>query len=198
MQHLLVVAHPDEHSFTMGLAHAYADELNRLGHSRLTCDLYRMEFNPVLSAHEMRSAPTGVAVRPDVAQAQDDIRAADVLTVFYPLWWLSMPAILKGFIDRVFARGFAYEAENGNVRGLLTGKHAVLVTCSGAPLPALVERGRWNAVHVLQDTHIFRSAGFEVLEHVHFDEIGPSLPPAKAARHMDRIRQCARQHFPQV
>ena len=197
MQHLIVVAHPDEHSFTMGLVHAYADELLQLGHSKQTCDLYRMEFNPVLSAHEMKSASAGVAVCPDVAQAQDDIRAADVLTVFYPLWWLSMPAILKGYIDRVFARGFAYEVENGNVRGLLAGKRAVLVTCSGAPLPALVERGNWNAVHVLQDTHIFRNAGFEVLEHVHFDEIGPSLPPAKAASHMDRIRECARQ-FPQV
>jgi NAD(P)H dehydrogenase (quinone) len=64
-------------------------------------------------------------------------------------WWLSMPAIMKGYIDRVFARGFAYESRNGVVRGLL----------SGAPLPLLVQSGNWNAVQVLQDTHILRSTG---------------------------------------
>jgi NAD(P)H dehydrogenase (quinone) len=65
-------------------------------------------------------------------------------------------------------RGFAYESHEGVVRGLLAGKKAVLITVSGAPLPLLVKSGNWNAVQVLQDTHILRSTGFELLEHVHF------------------------------
>jgi NAD(P)H dehydrogenase (quinone) len=195
MKHLIVVAHPVEDSFTMGLARSYAAELARLGHSQRTYDLYRMGFNPVLAGSELVPVSADHPVSADVMRAQDDIRAADALTVIYPLWWLSMPAIMKGYIDRVFARGFAYESHGGVVRGLLGGKKSVLITISGAPLPLLVKSGNWNAVQVLQDTHIFRSAGFELLEHLHFDEVVPQLPKTIAEQHMVRVQACARQHF---
>src|ERR1022692_5246825 len=146
MQHLIVVAHPAEDSFTMGLTRAYAAELEKLGHSQRTYDLYRMGFNPVLAARELSPAGSDHPVSADVVQAQDDIRGADAITVIYPVWWLSMPAMMKGYIDRVFARGFAYESRNGIVRGLLPGKKSVLITISGAPLPLLVKSGNWNAV----------------------------------------------------
>ena len=107
-----------------------------------------------------------------------------------------MPAMMKGYIDRVFARGFAYESHTGIVHGLLSGKKAVLITISGAPLPLLVKSGNWNAVQVLQDTHVFRSAGFELLEHLHFDEVVPQLPKTVAEQHMARVRSCAQRHFP--
>jgi NAD(P)H dehydrogenase (quinone) len=196
MKHLVVAAHPSEDSFTMGLTRAYVAELEKLGHSLRTYDLYRMGFDPVLTAHELVPASADHPVSADVVQAQDDIRAADALTVIYPLWWLSMPAMMKGYIDRVFARGFAYEANNGIVHGLLSGKKSILITVSGAPLPLLARSGRWNAVQVLQDTHIFHSTGFELLEHLHFDEIVPHLSAAIAEQHMARVRSCARQHFP--
>ncbi len=195
MKHLIVAAHPAAESFTMALARAYAAELERLGHSQHTHDLYRMGFDPVLRAEELSPPAPGRAVSPDILKAQDDIRAADVLTVIYPLWWLSMPAMMKGYIDRVFARGFAYESREGVVHGLLSGKKAVLITVSGAPLPLLVRSGNWNAVQVLQDTHILRSTGFTLLEHLHFDEIVPNLPPDLADRCMARVRDCARSQF---
>ncbi len=195
MKHLIVAAHPAEDSFTMGLTRSYAAELERLGHSQRTYDLYRMGFNPVLATSELLPASADRPVSADLVQAQDDIRAADALTVIYPLWWLSMPAMMKGYIDRVFARGFAYESHNGIVHGLLAGKKSVLITISGAPLPLLVKSGNWNAVQVLQDTHIFRSAGFELLEHLHFDEVVPHLPTATGEEPMERARSCARQHF---
>ena len=128
MRHLIVVAHPSEVSFTMGLTRAYAGELEKLGHTQSIFDLYRIGFNPVLNEHELDpDQPIGA----DVKAAQDDIRAADVLTIIYPLWWVSMPAMMKGYIDRIFARGFAYETRDGVVHGLLTGKKAVLITISG-------------------------------------------------------------------
>lgn len=198
MKHLIVVAHPSPDSFTLGLVRAYASELERLGHSQNTRDLYRMGFDPVLTTSELLPINADHPVSADVAQAQDDIREADVLAVFYPLWWLSMPAMMKGYIDRVFARGFAYESRNGNVHGLLTGKKAVLVTISGAPLPLLVESGDWDAVQTLQDTHILRAAGFELLEHVHFDQISPDLSKTVAGHHLIRMQSCARKLFPSV
>jgi NAD(P)H dehydrogenase (quinone) len=198
MKHLIVVAHPAEASCTMGLTRSYAAELENLGHVQRTNDLYRKGFDPILAAQELLPVKADHPARADVVKAQEDIRAADVLTVIYPLWWLSMPAMMKGYIDRVFARGFAYESRDDIVRGLLSGKKAVLVTISGAPLPLLVESGNWNAVQVLQDTHVLRSAGFELLEHLHFDEVVPQLPNEVAEQHMARVRSCARQHFSKV
>jgi NAD(P)H dehydrogenase (quinone) len=110
MKHLVVVAHPVEDSFTMRLVRAYTDELEKLGHTQRTCDLYRMAFNPALAAHELIPVSAEHPACADVVLAQDEIRAADVLTMIYPLWWMSMPAMLKGYVDRVFARGFAYES----------------------------------------------------------------------------------------
>jgi len=198
MKHLIVVCHPVEDSFTFALARAYTGELEKLGHTVQIYDLYRMGFNPVLAAHELVAPSAGHPADADVRRAQDDIRAADTLTVIYPLWWLSMPAMLKGYIDRTFARGFAYESQGGIVHGLLSGKKAIVITVSGAPLPLLVKTGGWNAVQVLQDTHVFRSAGFELLEHVHFDEVAPNLPQAVAAQHLVRAQSCARRHFSSV
>lgn len=196
IKHLVVVAHPAVDSFTMELARTYVLELDKLGHGHRTHDLYRMGFNPVLAAHELLPIGADHPADADVTQAQNDIRVADVLTVIYPLWWLSMPAMMKGYIDRVFACGFAYESHSGVVHGFLSGKKSVLITISGAPLPLLEKSGDWKAVQALQDTHVFRSSGFELLEHLHFDEIAPHLSDATAEQHVARVRSCVRQHFP--
>jgi NAD(P)H dehydrogenase (quinone) len=180
----------------MALAGAYARELEQLGHRQQTCDLYRIGFNPVMAAGELLPITADHPAESDVMGAQSDLRDADALTLIYPLWWMSMPATMKGYIDRVFARGFAYESSEGQVHGLLHGKKAVLITLSGAPLPLLIGNGRWNAVQILQDTHILRSTGFDLLEHLHFDEVVPNLPSVSAERCLARVRRCARTLFP--
>ncbi len=194
MKHLVVAAHPRSDSLTMSLARAYIEELAALGHQHTLYDLYSMGFDPILTSTEVTQSQIRSS-DPEVLQAQQDLDAADVLTVVYPLWWLSMPAILKGYVDRVFARGFAYQSQQGVVHGLLSGKRCVIVTLSGAPLPVLEGTGHWDAVTMLQDTHVFRAVGFALLDHVHFDHIGPELSAAAGKAHLDRIRQCARQHF---
>ena len=194
MKHLVIVAHPRVESLTMGLARAYVDELARRGHQHTLHDLYRLAFDPVLTQTEIAQAEKNITP-PEIVQAQQDIEAADVLTVIYPLWWLSMPAILKGYIDRVFARGFAYESRQGRVQGLLTGKKCVLITLSGSPLPVLAGTGQWDAVKMLQDTHVFQAVGFELLEHLHFDHIEPGMPAATIKEHQARVRRCAQAHF---
>jgi NAD(P)H dehydrogenase (quinone) len=194
MKHLVIAAHPRPDSLTLSLARAYVAELAELGHQHTLYDLYSMSFDPVLTSTEIAQAQSHF-VSPVVQQAQQDIESAEVLTVFYPLWWLSMPAILKGYIDRVFARGFAYESRQGVVHGLLKGRKCVIVTLSGAPLPVLAGTGRWDAVTMLQDTHVFQAVGFELLEHVHFDHIEPGLPATAAAERFERVRRCVHQHF---
>ncbi len=197
MGHLIVVAHPLEDSVTMKIARAYQQELEAMGQGVVTHDLYRIGFDPVMGANELEPLAEK-SVPPDaVREAQRAVSACDVLSVFYPLWWASMPAILKGYIDRVFARGFAYEACGGATRGLLSGRRCVLVTFSGAPISLLEERDEWQAIKRLQDEHIFGSCGFEILEHLHFGGMEPPTPESLLAAHIDCVRDCARRHFSQ-
>ena len=69
---------------------------------------------------------------------------------------------------------------------------------SGAPLAVLMEDGRWQAMQLLQDTHIFRAAGFDFVGHLHFDEVSPALTPEAAAADLARVREFVREHFAPV
>jgi NAD(P)H dehydrogenase (quinone) len=195
MKHLIIAAHPHEASFTMSLARAYADELEKLGHEAHTCDLYRLDFNPVLAAAELSGANTGSPMPGDVRREQDHLRTAGAVAFVYPLWWASMPAIMKGYIDRVFSYGFAYDFKGGAMRGLLSGKQAVVITVSAAPLEAMVKSGDWGAVQTLQDAHIFRTCGLNLVEHLHFGNIVLGLSENIVRRHLERVRTCANKHF---
>jgi len=197
-KHLIVAAHPVEDSFTMSVTRTWLGELVCMGHDVRVHDLYRMGFNPVLSARELTEGSDVHVRMADVVIAQQDVLKADVVTVIYPLWWMAMPAMMKGYIDRVFSRGFAYETQPGAVRGLLSGRRAAVVTVSGAPLASLMEDGRWQAMQLLQDTHVFRAAGFDLVGHLHFDEVGPAMPSAAVTADLTRVREFVRGHFASV
>jgi NAD(P)H dehydrogenase (quinone) len=192
VKHLIVVAHPLENSVTMKLARSYTLELEGLGQDWVMHDLYRLGFDPVLGPNELEPSAETPG---DIRAAQAAVAACNTLTVVYPLWWASMPAMLKGYIDRVFARGFAYQGESGATRGLLAGRSCLLVTLSGSPLNLLHETGEWHSIQMLQDAHIFRSCGFTLLEHLHFDLVEPPTPRATLSAHLERVRDCARRHF---
>jgi NAD(P)H dehydrogenase (quinone) len=195
MNHLIIVAHPLIDSVTIKLARAYSVALTEIGHQPRMHDLYRMGFNPVLTAEELEPVRKGRAAPSDVAQAQAAVSSADAIAVIYPLWWATMPAMLKGYVDRVFARGFAYEGSGGETRGLLSGKQCVLITLSGSPMALLRETGDWGAIDQLQDSHIFRSTGFELLEHLHVESVEPPTSAAIIAVYEERVRACVRRHF---
>lgn len=120
---LVVLAHPEPSSFAAALAHAAADALLAAGWSVQLVDLYLEGFDPVLSAadfsdrliaerlqpmDEQAHAAAGGTFAPDLARHVELFQAADLLVLVSPMWWFSVPAMLKGWIDRVFANGVAY------------------------------------------------------------------------------------------
>ncbi len=115
MKHLVIAAHPRSDSLTMRVARGYIDELAIAGHQHTLHDLYRMHFDPILTAAEIARSPRGTP--PDVVQAQQDLLSAEAVTVIYPAMVAVHAAILKGYIDRVFARGLAYDSRDGQVQG---------------------------------------------------------------------------------
>ena len=107
MRHFVVAAHPSVRSFNHAVVEAYTSELIERGH-RVECrDLYAAGFNPILSARDLAAVARGKMAK-DIKVEQAAIRRADVLTFISPLWWSGFPAMLKGYLDRVFCAGFAY------------------------------------------------------------------------------------------
>jgi NAD(P)H dehydrogenase (quinone) len=190
MKHLIIIAHPNPSSFTHALADAYTAALASMGHECERRDLYAMGFDPVLHPSELNAAGM-----PDVQREQALLKDADATAFFYPLWWASMPAILKGYIDRVFANGVAYEFQANAMHGLLAGKTNLLVTVSAAPKEALQQTGAWNAIRVIQDSHIFHSVGLTLANHLHFGEVIPGMSEATARTHLEAVRIAAHRYF---
>lgn len=147
MKVLIVYAHPEPASFNAAmLAHART-VLDGEGHEVVVSDLYAMGFDPIASAadfgerrfperlyydREQKHAVARSAFRQDIAEEIDKLRWCDALLLHFPLWWFSVPAILKGWFDRVFANGVAYGGGRRYDTGGLTGRRAMVVTSTAA------------------------------------------------------------------
>lgn len=154
MKVLIVFAHPEPRSLNGALRDVAVKELERLGHEVQVSDLYAQGWKSAVDAADFPSLERGERLKPAAASKQafeadtltSDVKAeiekllwADVLILQFPLWWFSMPAILKGWVDRVFAYGFAYGVgEHSDKRwgdrygdGTLKGKRAMLLVTAG-------------------------------------------------------------------
>jgi len=147
----VIYAHPLADSFAAALRARIVAALRRSGHQVDDCDLYGEGFNPVLTAAERRNyntqSPDLAAVAPYVARLQ----AAEALVLCFPTWWYGMPAILKGWFDRVWAAGVAFTLPEGGgaIRPALHNiRKFAVVTTYGSPwwLMKLVLRDPVRAV----------------------------------------------------
>jgi NAD(P)H dehydrogenase (quinone) len=166
MNHLVILCHPNPASFNRAIADSVEAVSGALGHDTCCRDLYGIAFNPILSRADMDSAVE--AVPQDVRQEQEFISWADMLTFVYPVWWAGMPALLKGYIDRVFCQGFAYRLHADSAQGLLQGKKVLIFNTTGLPSSLYTSQGMHQAMAMTTDTGIFELCGMEVLHHAFF------------------------------
>jgi NAD(P)H dehydrogenase (quinone) len=154
MNVFIVFAHPEPRSLNAALRDVAVAELEALGHGVQVSDLYAMGWKaavdredfPILDADDRLrvAAASGASVAAnaltdDVKAEQRKLLWADILILQFPLWWFTMPAILKGWVDRVYACGFAYGVgEHSDTHwgdrygeGTLSGKRAMLVVTTG-------------------------------------------------------------------
>ncbi len=134
MRFLVLYAHPLADSFAATLRDTVVETLHAAGHEVDLCDLYGEKFDPVLSATERASYDTVQQNASAVAEHAHRLRQAEAIFVVFPSWWYGMPAILKGYFDRVWLPGVAFEFGPQAIQPLLT--HIRLfgvVTTSGAP-----------------------------------------------------------------
>lgn len=135
MNVLVVYCHPNPQSFVHACLERALTGLAASGHVVRLTDLYADGFDPVMSAAE-RAAHSEPGVGPDLARYADDLAWAEALVFVYPTWWGGLPAMLKGWIDRVWVAGVAWELPPGSavLRPRLTNvRRIVAVTTHGSP-----------------------------------------------------------------
>jgi NAD(P)H dehydrogenase (quinone) len=125
---LIVYSHPDKESYNKEILTKTIEILKEKKIDYQVLDLYKMKFNPILEKEELNRI-----ISNETKEIQNKIKESNKLIFIYPIWWGTMPAILKGFCDRVFTPGFAYKYINSIPRGLLKNKKALVLTTSGAP-----------------------------------------------------------------
>lgn len=158
MNVLIVHAHPEEKSFCTSLKNTAVEFFAKQNAAVVVSDLYKTNFNPVGGIHDFVETNDKNFFKYQLEQVNaynkdlfvDDVKSemikflkADVLIFNFPLWWFSMPAILKGWVDRVFAMGFAYGAGKGVYdAGAFKNKKAFCCITTGGPEAAYGPTGR--------------------------------------------------------
>jgi putative NADPH-quinone reductase len=132
----VVHCHPLTESYNHALFRTIVETLARSGHQVIATDLYREHFDPAMSSDERRSYYQPPYAGAAVATHIDALRRIDGIIFCFPHWWFSMPAMLKGYFDRVWGPGiaFAHDLAGARIKPLLTHiKHFGVVTSYGSP-----------------------------------------------------------------
>lgn len=194
MKHAIIVAHPNPDSFTLTIAKAYSAAVEKRGQTATLRDLYAMAFDPCLKAGEI-PGPKGFAPADDVRAERTIVKDADVFAFIYPFWVNAPPAILKGYIDRVFGMDFAYRPGKGGIEPLLTGRKMISFSSSGAPMEWVRQTGAWDAERKLFDEHLGMVTGLGVADHIHFGGIVPGIRADVVDRHVQTVKEAVAKYF---
>lgn len=194
VKHAIILAHPARKSLNAAIAQTYAEAVERLGHEVVVRDLYAMRFDPCLHAAEI-PGPRAPKFRPDVLRERELLADASVFALVYPLWFNAPPAILKGYIDRVFGMGFGFAPGFGGTEPRLTGRRLISFTTSGAPDFWLRDTGALNDLQRLFDAHLAGTCGLNVVDHAHFGGMVTGITEEAFGEVMAKVKAAAAAHF---
>jgi len=151
-----------------------------------------MHFDPILKASDFVTMQSG-SYPADIQEEQRYITWSDIMTMIHPVWWTSLPAMFKGYIDRVYAHGFAYAIGDRGLEQLLTGKKVIVFNTQGTPKEIYHASGMFNAMRMTSDTGIYQFCGIEVLEHVFFDAV-PYVDDAARKGYLEQAREIMKKY----
>lgn len=194
-KHAIIVAHPNAESFNLSIARRYKQSVEALGAQTVLRDLYRMRFDPALKDGEI-PRPSGFEAGADIAAERALIGDASVFAFVYPLWFNAPPAMLVGYVQRVFGMGFGYGPQKGgqNAR-LLLGRSMISFSSSGAPAEWLRTEGGWTALRNLFDDHVAEVCGMTVLDHRHYGRVLNATPAARLDTHFRDVEATVERCF---
>lgn len=181
MNILLIFAHPEPHSFNGAMLRTAVATLEAAGHQVQVSDLYAQSFDPISDRRNFTTVQDAAYFKQQaeevyaaghqgfVAEVETELQKlawCDILIWQFPLWWFSVPAVLKGWVDRVFAMGRAYGGGRIYETGFFRGKRALLSLTTGGPAEAYEPGGlQGDLAGILRPIHrgMLQFTGFTVL-----------------------------------
>ncbi|NYF78570.1 NAD(P)H-dependent oxidoreductase [Granulicella arctica] len=181
MNVLIVAAIQEPKNFNAAMLAVAREALTAQGHSVQISDLYDMGFDPVSDRRNFLTSKDPSYLKQQVEEVyafeqngfesflqgeMDKLLWCDLLIFQFPLWWFGLPAILKGWVDRVFAMGVAYGYGRHYDKGVFKGKRAMVVTTTGGPEVSYLPGGAYGEMDVILfpiQHGIFAFCGFDVL-----------------------------------
>lgn len=171
MNYLIINSHPYDGSFTSAAIAVLKESISEKGYQATEINLVEEGFNPVMTSADLKVWGQGQTIDPMVTRYQSEIENADVLVFPFPIWWGAMPAVLKGYCDKVLLPGWAYRyGDQGQLIGQLTNKKAIVITTMETP-SEVFENHYNNPVNgaFIKDT--LETCGIEVLNYMQIDKI---------------------------
>lgn len=196
MNILAILGHPDPHSFNHALAQAVCRSLADNGHDVVFHDLCAEGFDPLLTAGEI---PQQGVIPPAIARHCQQLQATEGIVIVHPNWWGQPPAIVKGWVDRVFRPGVAYRFVEGDSGegvpvGLLKARAAIVLNTSNTPYDR--EQAVFgDPLEALWKRCIFDLCGVPVVHRRMFSVVITSTSDQRR-RWLDEAAELARHVFP--
>lgn len=163
MKHLIVYVNPEEESFSHRILETVKEYSLEKGHEVEVRDLYKLGFNPVLSLEEIQALEKDGSVPADVKTEQDYLDWAELVTFIYPVWWM-IPAMMKGYFDRVLTYEYAYVYTEDGPKGLLKNKKVFRLNSMGTHREVYEKNGLRKDYESVIDEGIIQSTGMKVVE----------------------------------
>lgn len=191
MKVLVIIGHQNPGSFCHAIADTAIEELKAAGHEVIYHDLYAEQFDPILPHDEISRDSS---LDPMVAQHCREVTAADAYLVVHPNWWAMPPAILKGWIDRVWRQGIIYRFGPNGIESFVAGRKALVFTTSNTPREDEL-RLFGDPLENLWKACIFGFCGIEDFHRRNFESVIMSTPEERHGW-LEDVRQITRQRFP--
>lgn len=190
LKHLIVHCVSRDNSFNDSIVKRAAKAAKDEGHDVELYNVYAEGFAPTRGHWDIEAE----ADLEDHGHGNGHVKEAKVflnnakhITFIYPIWWTGMPAVMKGFIDRIFHKGFAYDFDQGGLVRKLKGKSVLLLTTHGMPAAAYEPTGMYEAIRKTQDVGIFEFCGMEVKGHLFFPGVNATLTTDQGAAYLQQV-----------
>ncbi len=191
MNVLVVIAHPVKSSFNHSLLKAVANGLNDAGHEARIADLVAEGFQPVMTEEDFGQFDN-MPPPADVRAQQERIEWSDAIIFIFPIWWWSLPGILKGWIDRVMTYGWAWVDPADPDSGHLRHRKILVLATAGASAEAFAKRGYDVSLHTQLNIGTWDYCGFKDVTTRIFHDLHDETPQSLRNEYLEAAYEMGR------